>query len=118
MNDKNKADSGKLRLTLVPLQIVREIAKVRMYGLEKYPETGRDGWREIGTERIKDAMCRHLLAYLEDPSGVDEESGLPHLSHLACNVSFLCELELKEPRENVTKIDTEKKGFIFADREE
>lgn len=113
MNDKNKADQGKLRLTLVPLQIIREIAKVRMYGLEKYPETGRDGWREIGTERIQDAMCRHLLAYLEDPDGTDEESGLPHLSHLACNVAFLCELANREPVNNTTVI----KDYTFYDKE-
>ena len=93
MNDKNKADQGKLRLTLVPPEIIREIAKVRTYGLAKYKETGKDGWREIEPERIRDAMCRHLLAYLEDPYGVDKESGLKHLAHLATNVAFLCEME-------------------------
>ena len=107
MNDKHKADSGKPRPTLVPLQIIWEIAKVRGYGLEKYPQTGMNGWREIGIERIRDAMCRHLLAYLKDPTGLDEESGLPHISHLAANVAFLCELELAEKKSNVTEIDTE-----------
>jgi hypothetical protein len=38
-------------------------------------------------------MYRHLLAYIEDPLGKDEESGLPHLWHLACNAAFLCELQ-------------------------
>ena len=70
------------------------VAAVRQYGVEvKYPETGVNGWRTIGKERIRDAMYRHLLRYLDDPDGVDEESGLPHLWHLACNVAFLCELE-------------------------
>ena len=32
-----KADAGKLQLTLVPREIIREIAKVRMYGNAKYP---------------------------------------------------------------------------------
>lgn len=105
MNDKNKADQGKLRLTLVPLQIIQEIAKVRMYAIDvKYPETGRDGWREIGIERIRDAMCRHLLAYLKDPKGLDEESGLPHISHLATNVAFLCELELAKEKEKQDEV--------------
>lgn len=36
---------------------------------------------------------RHMCAYLDDLEGVDEESGLPHLWHLACNVAFLCEME-------------------------
>jgi hypothetical protein len=33
------------------------------------------------------------MAYLDNPYGVDAESGLPHLSHLACNIAFLCEMQ-------------------------
>ena len=33
------------------------------------------------------------MAYINDPHGLDEESGLPHLYHVACNIAFLCELE-------------------------
>ena len=94
MSDKHKADAGKPPVSLVPTGIIWEIAKVRDYGVNiKYPDTGRDGWRTIGKERIRDAMLRHCLRYIEDPEGLDEESGLPHLSHLACNVAFLIELE-------------------------
>ena len=94
MPDIHKADAGKAQLTLVPRAIIWAIAKVRMYGVNvKYPETGRDGWKTIDKERIKDAMMRHMLRYLDDPDGVDEDSGLPHLWHLATNVAFLCEME-------------------------
>ncbi len=93
-----KADAGKPRLTLVPPRIIWDIAAVRQYGVEvKYPETGVDGWRTIGLERIQDAAARHFLRYLSDPAGRDPESGLPHLWHLACNVAFLCELEPGPP---------------------
>lgn len=88
-----KADAGKLRLTLVPRAIIRAIASIRMYGVQKYPSTGEDGWKLVKKERYRDAMYRHMLAYLDDPHGRDKESGLPHLWHLACNVAFLCELE-------------------------
>lgn len=92
--DIHKADAGKAQLTLVPRAIIWAIAKVRMYGVNvKYPETGRDGWKTIDKERIKDAMMRHMLRYLDDPDGVDEDSGLPHLWHLATNCAFLCEME-------------------------
>lgn len=112
MNDKNKADQGKIRPTLVPTQIIREIAKTRNYGLMKYPETGRDGWREIGLERIRDAAYRHFLAYLDDPTGLDEESGLSHLSHLATNIAFLCEMEANP--KNVTDIEENPpSGYTF-----
>ena len=93
-NDQTaKADAGKLQLTLVPTQIIRDIARVRMYGVQKYKDP--DNWKRVELERYKDAAYRHFLAYLDDPSGVDEESGLPHLWHLACNVAFLCEMEDK-----------------------
>lgn len=90
-DQKAKADAGKLRLTLVPRQILWEIARVRMYGNEKYGDP--ENWRQVEPERYRDAAFRHFLAYLDDPEGVDEESGLPHLSHLACNIAFLCEME-------------------------
>ena len=46
-----------------------------------------------GKTTLVDALLRHTLAYLDDPSGVDEESGIPHLKHMACNIAFLCEME-------------------------
>lgn len=92
-NQTAKADAGKLRLTLVPREIIKAIAKVRMYGCNKYPTGGVDNWKQVEAERYRDAMFRHMLAYLDNPQGVDDESGLPHLWHLATNVAFLCELE-------------------------
>lgn len=91
-----KADAGKLQLTLVPRQIIRDIAEVRMYGNQKYPEGGPDNWKQVEPQRYRDAMFRHMMEYLDDPDGVDAESGLPHLWHLACNVAFLCELEKRK----------------------
>lgn len=88
-----KADAGKPKLSLVPPQIIRDIAVIREYGNNKYPEGGKDNWKSVEPERYRDALFRHLLLYLEDPYGVDEESGLKHLAHVACNVAFLCELE-------------------------
>jgi len=86
-----KADAGKPRLTLVPRRIIFDIAKVREYGNAKYGDP--DNWKTVEKERYRDAAFRHFMAYLDDPSGVDSESGLPHLSHLACNIAFLCEME-------------------------
>ena len=89
-----KADEGKPELTLVPRQIIWDIAQIRMYGNRKYHDP--ENWRTVEIERYRDAAFRHFLAYLDDPHGADEESGLPHLWHLACNVAFLCELETFE----------------------
>ena len=86
-----KADAGKPRLTLVPPQILYDIAEVREYGIAKYGEA--ESWRRVELQRYRDAAYRHLLAYLADPSSVDAESGLSHLKHLACNIAFLAEME-------------------------
>ncbi len=94
MNGRNqeiKADKGKLPLTLVPSEIIRNIASVREHGTQKYKDP--ENWRKVEVERYRDAIYRHWLAYLDNPAGVDKESGLPHLWHIACNISFLCELE-------------------------
>ena len=96
MNQDVKADKGKLRPTLVPVSIIRAIAAIREYGVQKYLD--RDGkekienWRDVEPQRYRDAAYRHWLAYLAGEKK-DQESGLPHLWHLACNIAFLIELE-------------------------
>lgn len=92
MNDQAiKADAGKLRLSLVPTEIIKAVARVRAYGVAKYGAA--ESWKSVEAERYRDALLRHVLAWWEDPDGVDEESGLPHLEHVACNVAFLMELK-------------------------
>ena len=88
-----KADAGKLRLTLVPRQIIRDIAEVREYGNRKYPDGGVDNWKQVEAQRYRDAAFRHFIEYLDNPDGVDKESGIKHRKHLECNLAFLAELE-------------------------
>ena len=86
-----KADNGKPKLTLVPDQIIYDIAEVREYGNRKYGDP--NNWKTVEIERYRDAAFRHFLAYIREPDGKDEESGIEHLKHLACNIAFLCALE-------------------------
>jgi len=88
-----KADAGKLRLTLVPTQIIYDIAEIREYGNAKYPDGGPDNWKRVDPQRYRDAAFRHFLKYIEDPKGVDQESGKLHRKHLECNLAFLAALE-------------------------
>ena len=90
-NQAYKADADKPQLTLVPLQILYDIAAVRMYGVTKYSDP--ENWRKVEIQRYRDAAFRHFVAYIQDPDGVDTESGLPHRWHLECNLAFLAELE-------------------------
>lgn len=94
--DKNKHDDGKIRPSLIPTSALRYISQVREYGLNKYPETGENGWKDVGRQRFLDALCRHLINYIDDPYGVDEESGLPIIAHIACNAAFLCWFDEQE----------------------
>lgn len=96
INQTAKADAGKPKLTLVPRQIIYDIAEVREYGNKKYGNP--ENWKTVEIERYRDAAFRHFMAYLDNPYGTDAESGIEHLKHLACNIAFLCELE-KEARD-------------------
>lgn len=89
-NQSAKADAGKLEIDLVPTQIIRDIAEVRMYGNRKYGSP--DNWKTVELRRYINAMLRHTLAFLENPRGVDEESGLSHYKHAECNLAFISEM--------------------------
>lgn len=96
-NQEAKADAGKPNLTLVPTQIVRDIAEVREYGNRKYGS--RDNWKNVELERYIAALYRHLLSVVEDPLSVDFESGIEHYKHIACNAAFICEMLKGEGKE-------------------
>lgn len=85
-----KADEGKLDLTLVPTKAIRDCAIVRDFGNRKYGS--RDNWKQVSVERYTAALYRHLLAFIDDPNGVDEESGIQHYKHLLCNACFISAL--------------------------
>ena len=83
-----KADAGKLEIDLVPVQMVRDAAEVRMYGNRKYGDP--NNWKRVELRRYINAMLRHTLAFWQNPGGVDEESGIPHYKHAVCNWAFIC----------------------------
>ena len=101
-NQEAKADAGKPKLSLVPRQIIYDIAEVREYGTAKYHDP--DNWKRVEKERYRDAAFRHFMKYLDNPDGVDEESGISHLKHLACNIAFLCELEKDVKKEQTSTL--------------
>ena len=89
-NQQAKADHGKPRPTLVPVSLIGAVTAIREYGCAKYHDP--ENWRKVEKQRYKDAAYRHWLAYLGGEER-DDESGLPHLWHLACNIAFLIEME-------------------------
>lgn len=89
-NQEAKSDAGKPRPTLCPVSLINAVTDIREYGCRKYHDP--ENWRKVEPQRYRDALYRHWLAYLSG-ARTDEESGLPHLWHMACNLAFLIELE-------------------------
>lgn len=84
-----KDDNDKLRLDLVPLEVLAPLALVREFAYGKYGKAGMESWDKIEDERYFAALLRHLVAYQEDNEAEDEESGLPAIYHVLCNAAFL-----------------------------
>ena len=90
VTDGLKHDGGKPRLDLVPAELIEAVGAVMTHGAEKY---GEYSYRKVDPKRYRAALMRHICKWLKDPHGIDEDSGLPHLWHIACNVAFLLELD-------------------------
>jgi len=81
-----KLDSGKRRLSLIEPQFINTLGDVITFGAEKYAP---ENWRLCeDTSRYKDALLRHIYAYLSGEQK-DQETGIDHLAHAACNLMFL-----------------------------
>lgn len=73
----------------MPSAVIWAIAYIREYGNAKY--NSPYNWQSVESDRYVEALLRHVELFRENPLGYDEESGLPHLWHVACNVAFLCD---------------------------
>lgn len=81
-------NSGKPKLSMIPRSALVAEANVFAFGAEKY---ARDNWRKgMKWTEVADSAMRHMQAWLEGETN-DGESGLPHLAHAKCNLSFLIE---------------------------
>lgn len=87
-----KHDDGKVRPTLFPWESMRPVLAVLEFGARKYSP---GGWRTVGVERYANALLRHTIAWQLGES-CDEESGLPHLWHMATNALFLVAFDLRD----------------------
>lgn len=85
-NGGMKHDDGKVRLDLLPVEALTEIAKVLTFGANKY---AAHNWRKgFVWSRTVAALLRHFYAWLRGEDN-DPETGLSHMAHVGCNVLFL-----------------------------
>ena len=89
MNKKFKKDAdGKVDYSLLPPDVLLEIAKVLTMGAEKY---GANTWRNPDSPDYHTAAAmRHFEAWRRGED-LDEESGRSHLVHAITNLIFLYE---------------------------
>jgi len=82
-----KHDTGKLRYDLLPFGAIDQIVEVLNFGAEKYAP---NNWQSLPDfqARYFAAALRHLSKYQQGEQ-VDAESGLSHLAHAACCLTFL-----------------------------
>ena len=81
-------NDGKAELHQVPSSLKYAVAKTLMYGDQRYE---KGNWRKgMSWMTVYDCLDRHMSSWL-DGEAIDEESGLPHLYHAACNIAFLIE---------------------------
>lgn len=91
-----KYDTDKLRLDLLPADVMREVAKVYTFGAKKY---GDRNWEKgIAYHRAYGAALRHMTSWWmrED---LDDETHIHHLAHAICELEFLLAVELRNMKQ-------------------
>ena len=80
------------RPDLLPFRALDEISKVLAHGAEKYDD---DNWQKLPKlrRRYLGASLRHVIKWRLGESH-DNESGLHHLAHFACDVLFILSAEI------------------------
>ena len=87
-----KHDHGKPRYSLIPPIAEREMVDVLTFGAKKYTP---DNWKNVDDlSRYIDAAMRHIAAYRRGETH-DDESGLHHLAHAMCCLSFIVDIEAR-----------------------
>ena len=91
-------NKGKSHLSLVPLSMIVAVADViwksSKNGGGKYP---LHNWRKgLSWSDTADCLLRHVHKWLEGED-FDQETGLHHLAHAACNIAFLIEYVKTKP---------------------
>jgi hypothetical protein len=97
-----KFDGEKPMMQLFPLPVAESISKVLTFGAQKY---AAHGWKKLpeAVARYQGALLRHLAA-LQSGEEIDSDSGLPHIYHIGCNITFLIHFYNENPEDFMKEI--------------
>lgn len=85
VGDALKGDGHKPDMRLIVPGWIWETGQVMTHGATKYFP---GGWMQVEPWRYHSALYRHYLAHRAGER-YDEETGLHHMAHVACNAMFL-----------------------------
>lgn len=85
-----KFDEDKVRMELLPPELLVGTAQILTFGAEKYSDRN---WEEgMDWSRVFGALMRHMWAWWGGEH-LDPETGASHLKHAACCIAFLMAYE-------------------------
>lgn len=85
-----KKDEGKIRLDLVPPELLFAVGDILTFGASKYSERNWEKGMKWG--RVYGALMRHMWKWWKGEN-TDEETGKSHLWHAGCCIAFLIAYE-------------------------
>lgn len=82
-----KYDNEKIKWNLLPIEVMRDVVKILMFGAKKYKP---NNWKYVEPWDIRyyNAAKRHLNDWWLGEKN-DDETGLNHLAHAICCLIFL-----------------------------
>lgn len=90
MDEAIKYDKDKIKMELLPPELMTAVGTILTFGAQKYSERNWEKGMDWG--RVYGAMLRHLNAWWSGEDN-DPETGESHLWHAACCVTFLITYE-------------------------
>lgn len=95
MNEGRKDDQEKVRLELVPPELITGVGEVLTFGAKKYEDRNWEKGMKWG--RVYGALMRHLWSWWAPwEDDCDPETGLSHLWHAGCCIAFLITYEARQ----------------------
>ena len=88
-----KYDQEKIRIDLIPPELIEQVGKILTLGLKKYEERNWECGMDWG--RYYGALQRHLWSWWKGEDK-DPETNESHLSHAACCLAFLIAYEQRQ----------------------
>ena len=93
LSEATKFDGEKIRMELLPPELMESVAKVLTFGAKKYE--ARNWEKGMEWSRVYGALQRHLNAWWSGEEN-DPETGYSHLHHAGCCIAFLITYDKRE----------------------